>query len=487
MVSSKVIIRLLIGILILGLFLRAYNLDTESLWIDEAFSTRIASSENIKDVIVGVSHTEAAPPGYYVLFHYWIEIFGNSMFVVRLLSVVWSIMAILILFLLVRMLLNTRIALLASLFMATSMLQIEYAQEARIYALFTFLSIASVYFFVKWYKDRSNFHLALYALLAVASFYVNYLTFFIILGCSLFVYSKERWQNHNWWLANVVVALLSLPLMPLILTQFVTLNTGLSTTLINKGVPVFLAHLGLFLFLLPALVLTIALSVLLSRTILRAHILKIDDYFFYLMLLVGIAYMYVSIKPFILAGIPFIRVPITNSYFLIRHSFFLVPLWYVYLGYKVDQYFARGRKYMAVAIVGMVLFFSFFALHQYYVQPTKAQWQEAIQFIEENSQSEKVLVLLDKGGQSNEFLFRYYAPDDWLLLRLTWADTWRDFQQVDEERLFGLLEKTDGFWLMLSRNQKTGYYYRDLLDEKYVRVQSKELYQIRVYEYQGKK
>lgn len=489
MVSPKVIIRLFLGILIIGLFLRIYNLDTESLWTDEAFSARIAGSESIPDVIIGVAQTEAAPPGYYVLLHYWVHVFGDSMFMLRLLSVLCSILAIIMLFLLVRMLFNTNVALLASLFMATSMLQIEYAQEARIYALFTFLSLTSAYFFAKWWRNGKVTLLWWQGLFTLLALYVNYMMVFIISGYLLFLFSQRTEFPLYWkkWLqVHSLFFLLCVPLLPLIMAQFATLNTGLAETLIRKGMPAILAQLGLFLFALPALGFTLVLAFVVSTAKVRQLLAKMDHYFFPFMVLIGCAYLYVSIKPFVLHGIPFIRVPITNSYFLIRHSFFLVPLWYVYLGYKVDLLWQARKKVMAISVLLLILFFSFSSLYVYYAQPTKAQWQEAIEFIDENSSSGKVLVLLDKGGQSNEFLFRYYAPQDWLLLRLTWAREWRDFEQVDEDRLFGLLEKTNGFWLVLSRNTRTGYYYRDLLDEKYERHRSKELYGIEVYYYTQK-
>ncbi len=478
----------LIFILILALGLRWYGLSQESLWNDEAFSIKIAQEPSVAHVITEVMKTEAAPPGYYLLLHYWIQLMGNSVFMLRFLSVVFSVLAIVVLFLTVRMILNPSIALLSALFMATSMLQIEYAQEVRIYGLFTFLSLCSVYFFAKWHKSPERKRLWQYGFFTLLALYVNYMMVFLVAGYSLFLFSKREefvFYKKKWIEVHAFVFLLCVPLLFIMGTQFQTLNTGLSQTLINKGMPSFLAQLGLFLFALPALAFVMALAIVISRPRVRNVLLKLDNYFFPLMLLIGFGYLYVSMKPVVLHGIPFIRVPITNSYFLIRHSFFLVPLWYVYLGYKVDDYYKKGRKYFAVSLVIIILLFSFFALHQYYVQPTKGQWQEAIQFIEEHSDSAKVLVLLDKGGQSNEFLFRYYAPDDWPLLRLTWAEQWRDFQQIDEERMFSLLDKTDEFWLVLSRNPKTGYYYRNLLDEKYGRVQSKELYGVNVYQYKA--
>ena len=481
----------LIFILLLAVFLRLYQLEQESLWTDEAFSTRIASQPSFKEVVLGVAQTEAAPPGYYVLLHYWRELGGDSVFMLRLLSVFLSVGAIVLLFLLVRMLLNTKVALIASLFMATSMLQIEYAQEARLYALFTFLSLSSIYFFVQWYKETSHGEAGKstwfwYALCTLLALYVNYMAVFLMLGCSLFLVSRKSIFFTCWkkWLAvQGIILVLCLPLLPLLQAQFHTLNTGLPATLLNKGVPSFLAQLGLFLFVLPVLAFTVALALVLSRKEIRLFFLHSDRYFFSLILLMGLAYSYVSIKSVVLQGIPFIRVPITNSFFLVRHSFFLVPLWYVYLGYKVDQYFNRGRKYFAAFIIVIVLFFSFFSLHQYYAQPTKAQWREAAHYIAERNAAEQ-LILLDKGGGSNEFLLQYYYPRKASLFKLRWSDGRRNLQQISDEEVLAKLKDQEGSWLVLARNIDGRY--KELLEEHYREDFAQDFYGVKVYHYTAK-
>lgn len=486
MVSPKIVLRIFLGILVLGIFLRAYNLDAESLWTDEAFSVMHAQQSSPALVIAGIAQTEAAPPGYYLLLHYWMQFLGDMVFMIRLLSVIFSLLAVVMLFLLVRMLLNTNIALLAALFMSVTMLQIEYAQEARLYALFTFLSLASAYFFTRGHKNNDKHNWWWYGLCMLLALYVNYMAFFLMLGFAFILFSRKEVFALHWkkWLrTHFFIGVLGLPLLPIARSQFQIINTGLPQTLIQKGLPAFLANLGIFFFLLPIAAFTLLAAMIISQKKVRNILLWLDTHFFLFILVIGSAYIYLSRNPLIISGIPFIRVPITNSYFLVRHSFFLVPLWYVYLGYKVDQLWSERKKLMAALILLLILFFSFSSLLVYYTQPTKAQWPEVIQFIDENSQSEKVLVLLDKGGQSNEFLFRYYAPEDWLLLRLTWADGWRDFKQIDEDRLLGLLEKTDEFWLVLSKNNRTETYYRDLLDKHYTRAISKEFEQVEVYRY----
>lgn len=481
--EKQAYVRILIFILFLGLLLRLYNLDTEGFWTDEAFSVLHAGQPSLALVVAGVAQTEAAPPGYYVLLHYWMQSFGNTVFIIRLLSVIFSVLAVVMLFLLVRLLSNTKVALLASLFMSITMLQIEYAQEARMYALFTFLSLASAYFFARWYKKEDNNSLWWYGFLVLLAMYVNYMAVFLLLGYTFILFSKkENFQLHGkrWFFTHIIISVLCLPLLPILFSQFQILNQGLSDTLIRKGLPALFANLGIFFFLLPIAGFTILAAVIISQKKVKNIFLWLDTYFFLFILLVGSAYLYLSRNPLIISGIPLIRVPLTNSYFLVRHSFFLVPLWYVYLGHKVDQWWQARKRVLAISVLLLILFFSFSSLLVYYAQPTKAQWQEATAFISTSSGTEP-LILLDKGGFSNEFLLRYYYPGNFTVVKLTWLAGGRNPQQMPEA---GVLEKLKGeeeFWLVLAKNNDGKY--KNFLDEHYRNDIFREFYGIKVFHY----
>jgi len=481
--SNRTFYWLLLGIILLGLFLRLHQLDTESFWTDEAFSVTRAQQPSPELVITAVSQTEAAPPGYYLLLHYWMQAGGNTVFVIRLLSVVFSVLSIIMLWKVVRLLFNIRIALLASLFMATAMLQIEYAQEARLYTLFTLLSLGSAYFFARWYKYERRTDLWWYGLFTLLAMYVNYLAAFLILGFTFMVFSRKELLQTFWkpWIVtHSIIGLFCLPLVPVLLSQFRILNTGLSDSLINKGLPAVLANLGLFFFLLPLLGFTLLAAIIISQKKVRNIVLWLDTYFFVLVLVMGFLYLYLARNPFIISGIPFIRVPLTNSYFLVRHSFFLVPLWYVYLGYKIDQWWSGKRKYLTAFVFLLILFFSFSALWVYYAQSTKAQWQEVTVYISERSITEP-LILLDKGGYSNEFLLRYYYPGNFSLLKLTWSESRRNLRQMTDSEVLEGLSGYDEFWLILAKNNDERY--KELLDQQYYRDDATYFYGVEVYRY----
>jgi uncharacterized membrane protein len=159
---------LLGGIIVLAAGLRLYDLGGQCFWTDEVGSVANASGHALlmnhlphdqlldpppataragaDGSALGVwtrMGTESHPPLYFVLLHGWRAWFGPSDWAGRLLSVVASVTAVLLLILTARMLHGDRVALWAALIMAVAPPQIQMAQEARAYALVTALGMGA--------------------------------------------------------------------------------------------------------------------------------------------------------------------------------------------------------------------------------------------------------------------------------------------------------------------------------------------------------
>ena len=74
---------------LIGLLLRVYGLNDESLWLDEAISADVGMLP-INELFDFVKSRDVHPPLYYILLHYWILLFGNSEVALRLPSVLFS-------------------------------------------------------------------------------------------------------------------------------------------------------------------------------------------------------------------------------------------------------------------------------------------------------------------------------------------------------------------------------------------------------------
>ncbi len=506
--KTVIVTALLILILTLALFLRLYHLDQESLWSDEAFTVHHASVQDWDEFIRFISTTEAAPPGHYLFLHYWINWFGDSEFSVRFPSVIFGVLSIVLLFLILQRLWEEkpwgrRAALLASLFMATSMLQVLFSQEARLYSLFTLLTLAAVYFFVRMLSEKEKLSTKenngsvqfWYYLLIAAAFYVNYLAAAVMALFTLVIISKVRKKEISlsflrrwlWWHAVVVLAVLLL-VWPVLHSQFSILNTGLREILMGKGLPSLFASMGLFFYALPAVLFILGAAVLLwlekPFTRLLQH-RSFDVLFSFIVFAAGSAYLYLSFFPLTMMDIAITRFPITHSYFLLRHAFFLVPLWYVFLAWKLST--LRWRK-VALIMAILVLAVSGTALYEYYSQTTKVEWRDAMSFIAEESADAPAgnipLILLDHGGFSNTFLLPYYYPGQERLVLLTSSSGPRKpYQELSDEEALQSVQDEEEFWLVLAGNSKTGYYYRDVLDGHYTRTVHRQFKGVEVYGY----
>src|SRR5687768_9598065 len=76
---------LFLTVFVVGAILRVYNLGYESIWFDEGVSIERARMSVIQMIEV-TARRDNNPPLYYLILHYWVALFGDSEFAVRLLS-----------------------------------------------------------------------------------------------------------------------------------------------------------------------------------------------------------------------------------------------------------------------------------------------------------------------------------------------------------------------------------------------------------------
>ena len=131
----------LLLILAISSGLRLYRLERQSLWFDEAYSVFMA--RNDPATLWKQQAADSSPTFYYSLLHYWIQLFGSSEFSVRLLSALFGILLIPLLFVAGRELFNRSVGLCAAIIAGISPIHIYYSQEARMYTLLSFMSLVS--------------------------------------------------------------------------------------------------------------------------------------------------------------------------------------------------------------------------------------------------------------------------------------------------------------------------------------------------------
>ena len=173
----------LFGILATAFLVRFYRLDTISLMPDEfvtlAFSDPSLSFQQFIDRLRG----EVTNP----LFHYWLMwllrgVFGDPLLVLRVPSLIFSLLSIVAVHLLARRLYDARTALIASAITCFCYLHVEYSTIGRPYALIFLLSTLSFLFFHALLVRERVRDLALYTLSSLLLVHSHYFGFFIIIA-----------------------------------------------------------------------------------------------------------------------------------------------------------------------------------------------------------------------------------------------------------------------------------------------------------------
>jgi 4-amino-4-deoxy-L-arabinose transferase-like glycosyltransferase len=121
---------------------------TQSFWRDEAFTALIAVKSPWEIILSLIK--DQSPPLYFLLLHFWMQFFGTSEYMIRLLSAFWYIGLIIAVYLLAGEYIQNwlgRAVVAASIFL--NPLLIQYAAEARPYMMYACLTSFGVYFLVK--------------------------------------------------------------------------------------------------------------------------------------------------------------------------------------------------------------------------------------------------------------------------------------------------------------------------------------------------
>jgi uncharacterized membrane protein len=236
---------LLFLIVILGFLLRIYHIGVISLWYDE-FSTAGRAEGSFNDVLRSTLGSPF-PPLYYILMHFWIDLFGISEFSLRFPSLIFSTLSIIYIFKLSKSLFDAETGLIAAFLLAVSLYSIGYAQEAKMYAMIWFFSLASFYYFYQFIKDGETENIILCTLFNILAAYTLYLGFVFVLIQNLvfFILYFDKNKISKWLIAHAAIVLSYLPWVILLIGHPVN-HGGLNWILLRQDYVYFLFNLFSF-------------------------------------------------------------------------------------------------------------------------------------------------------------------------------------------------------------------------------------------------
>ena len=156
--ASRGIVVALILVLTAGALLRLSDLGEPSISHPEVYvpglDLPLGISEppprhEVAETIWWHFHDEPHPPAYYYLMLGWTELFGTSATSIRMPGVIFGVASILMVFLVAAELFGSRVAIIASAMVGLNGALVFWSQNARMYAMSTFLMLLSVWLLVR--------------------------------------------------------------------------------------------------------------------------------------------------------------------------------------------------------------------------------------------------------------------------------------------------------------------------------------------------
>ena len=210
---------IIIGIFIGALVLRVYSISRYDLWFDELVSNyysydiiKAFAELNGSSLASYFAKRVASDPSsafYYMVVYVYSFLFGSGQ-MLRLLSAIFSVLALGMFYKFSRLFFDKKVCIYATLIMALSPVQIWYAQEARVYAMATFLVLSTAYLFTRALKTERLFYLILFTLSCAATFYMSYFSVFLLLPMGVMFILHRRGRNKIKWTSVAFLILLSI-------------------------------------------------------------------------------------------------------------------------------------------------------------------------------------------------------------------------------------------------------------------------------------
>ena len=206
---------------ILALVLRAFAINHDSLWYDEAVTCQSVKGSPLDLLIGRIMFDFGNPPIYFVLGSAWRTLFGDTEIGLRSFPAFTGVLTVPFLALLGRQLVNPRVGLLGAFLLAISPTAIELSNEARAYSLVGLLAVVATWLFVRFVEKNRAIDLALYSVAVSLVCGTHYYGGAVPLahGVSLFALRRERRCLRAWFGAMVVACLLDLPALHALVRQ----------------------------------------------------------------------------------------------------------------------------------------------------------------------------------------------------------------------------------------------------------------------------
>jgi len=387
-------------LLLCGAFL-LFNLsiiNEEAIWGDE-FHTIIAISGSYQD-LMGYLIKDVHPPVYFTILQAWTSIVGLSIFTLRLFSLFFATISLILAWHITRRIFSKRTALISTLILATSGTLVTYALEARMYTFLLFLFLLQLNFFISYFRDQKMRDLVFCSITTILLLYTHVTAILPWFTLNLIMWMSAK-KKQAWWLSQSMLILLYIPWL-LIFSKQMAIHYAGYIFFLNRGsfhlIPWdrILTQQGMIIFFPTALILFVflhkklrKLSQLVYDTIAKSWLRQPDWFLVFLIV-------------FLIFFHKFFPHVFFSSHPIIRYTIYALPIALVILTDRILQCRAKTFQIMLITII---LILQITALWDNSHQSNRFDWVSAAEYV--SNHTENPVIGFEIGSTSYD-IFLYY-------------------------------------------------------------------------------
>ena len=323
-------------LLALAMALRALYIGKTNLGGDESFTLYMAL-QSLPDIVAMLTRGDN-PPLWETLLHFWTKVFGISEVAIRSLSLIFSALTVIPIYLLGERHIQRFVGIAASLFYCFSTFSIYMAHECRVYSLIGFATASSVYLFVSAIQRPKTFKFILLTLANLMLMYGHYLSVWIIVMEFAIVLvirpiRKNIWKPYLIHAASLV--LLFTPMFPVLFRRF--LDSGVNGTWIEKTTSPEALYDFLWRMCNEPVTTVLAIAILASAFILLIFNVSKKNFHFGNTAILTLLWVVPLLVSFVLSYF--------TGFFLDRYFYFLFPVFYLAIAAYCNYLFPKRKAY----------------------------------------------------------------------------------------------------------------------------------------------
>lgn len=391
----------LLLILLLASFLRFYQLDFQSLWMDEIYTMNISSPNNsFSTVIDEVNLRDGFPYIYFITLKILHTIFGYTAIVARTLSVIGGLLSIGLIYKLTNKLINQKTALITAFLMCISSYHIYISQDARPYTLYLAATIF-VYYRMLLFLENINLKSSIYyAIAAGILINTNFFGFINLLSqlifISLYLYQTKTRIDKNLIQKMILIGIIIIGMFLPNWNVFAKLFNFSSFWIpkpTNESFGLMLKEVFINSEFLQFIYVPIFYYLLFSIFKKKGFFSKDKDLFAFIFL---ISWLFIFLIFLLVKSYG------ATSLILARYFTSVLPVLFIVIAWGIQKIKSSIIQYSILSLITVFTFINIIVANKYYSVPSKAQFREAsLTAIKDNPKKHVVYT-------SQKYWFDYY-------------------------------------------------------------------------------